>query len=43
MTFVLISREVDLSVGSIYALAGLVCGMLIFANWPLWAAIWSGC
>ena len=42
MTFVLISREVDLSVGSIYALAGLVCGMLILANWPLWAAIGIG-
>jgi ribose transport system permease protein len=39
MTFVLISREVDLSVGSIYALAGLMCGILILAGWPLWAAI----
>lgn len=42
MTFVLISREVDLSVGSIYALGGLMCGILILAGWPLWAAIAVG-
>lgn len=42
MTFVLISREVDLSVGSIYALAGLVTGILILGNWPLWAAVLIG-
>ena len=35
MTFVLISGEVDLSVGSTYALAGLATGMLIIAGWPL--------
>jgi ribose transport system permease protein len=29
MTFVLVSREVDLSVGSTYAISGLVTGMLI--------------
>lgn len=42
MTFVLISREVDLSVGSIYALAGLVSGMLLVDHWPLWPAIIVG-
>jgi ribose transport system permease protein len=42
MTFVLISREVDLSVGSIYALGGLVCGILLLGGWPLWAAIGVG-
>jgi ribose transport system permease protein len=42
MTFVLISREVDLSVGSIYALGGLMCGILILAGWPLWAAVVVG-
>ncbi len=35
MTFVLISGEVDLSVGSTYALAGLSTGMLIVAGWTL--------
>ncbi len=35
MTFVLITREVDLSVGSIYAVAGLATGMLIVSGWPL--------
>lgn len=42
MTFVLITREVDLSVGSIYALTGLASGMLIVANWPLIPAIGAG-
>jgi ribose transport system permease protein len=42
MTFVLITREVDLSVGSIYALTGLASGMLIIANWPLIPAIVAG-
>jgi len=35
MTFVLISGEVDLSVGSNYALSGLATGMLIIAGWGL--------
>jgi len=42
MTFVLISREVDLSVGATYALAGLTAGMLIIAGWNLWLAIAVG-
>jgi ribose transport system permease protein len=42
MTFVLISREIDLSVGSVYAMAGLMCGMLIIAGWGLWPAIVLG-
>lgn len=42
MTFVLIAREIDLSVGSIYALAGLVTGMLIVGGWNLWLAIGAG-
>jgi len=35
MTFVLISGEVDLSVGSTYAFSGLSTGMLIIAGWTL--------
>jgi ribose transport system permease protein len=42
MTVVLISKEIDLSVGSIYALAGLVTGILILDQWNLWAAILAG-
>jgi ribose transport system permease protein len=42
MTFVLISREVDLSVGSIYALTGLIAGLLITQQWGLAAAILAG-
>ena len=33
MTFVLISGEVDLSIGSNYAFAGLTTGMLIVMGW----------
>jgi ribose transport system permease protein len=35
MTFVLISGEVDLSVGSNYAFSGLLTGMMIIAGWSL--------
>ena len=42
MTFVLITSEVDLSVGSIYAFTGLITGMLIISGWNLAAAITTG-
>ena len=42
MTFVLIAGEVDLSVGSIYAFAGLSTGMLIITGWDLMPAIAVG-
>ncbi|MBZ9989480.1 ABC transporter permease [Mesorhizobium sp. BH1-1-5] len=42
MTFVLISGEVDLSVGSTYAFSGLVTGMLIIAGWGLLPALAVG-
>jgi ribose transport system permease protein len=42
MTFVLVSREVDLSVGSIYALAGLITGMLIVMGFGLVPALVVG-
>lgn len=42
MTFVLISGEVDLSVGSTYAFSGLSTGMLICAGWPLLPALGVG-
>lgn len=42
MTFVLISGEVDLSVGSTYAFSGLATGMLIVAGWALLPAIGVG-
>jgi len=42
MTFVLISREVDLSIGSIYAAAGLSTGMLIVSGWLLLPALGAG-
>jgi ribose transport system permease protein len=43
MTFVLITAEVDLSVGSIYALAGLITGMLLVDHdWTLLPALGAG-
>ncbi len=42
MTFVLIAGEVDLSVGSTYAFAGLATGMLIVDGWPLVPALGVG-
>lgn len=42
MTFVLISGEVDLSVGSTYAFSGLATGMLIIAGWALMPALCAG-
>jgi ribose transport system permease protein len=42
MTFVLISGEVDLSVGSTYAFSGLATGMLVVAGWTLLPALAAG-
>ncbi len=42
MTFVLIAAEVDLSVGSTYALSGLMTGILIVQQWALLPAILVG-
>lgn len=42
MTFVLISGEIDLSVGSVYALSGLGTGMLIVMGWGLVPALGAG-
>lgn len=42
MTFVLVSGEIDLSIGSIYALSGLSTGALIVMGWALVPAIALG-
>jgi ribose transport system permease protein len=42
MLFVLISREIDLSVGSTYAMAAIISGMLIVNQFPLWVTIILG-
>jgi len=42
MSFVLISLEIDLSIGSIYALSGLMTGILLINGWNLWLAILVG-
>lgn len=42
MTFVIISGEIDLSIGSIYALAGLSTGLLLTEGWSLLPALAAG-
>ena len=42
MTFVLISGEVDLSIGSIYAVSGITTGILIVSQWDLIPALVVG-
>lgn len=42
MTFVLISGEIDLSIGATYALSGLAAGMLITMGWNVAPAIAAG-
>lgn len=38
MTFVIVSGEIDLSVGSVASFSGMIVAMLVQANWPSWAA-----
>jgi ribose transport system permease protein len=42
MSFVLIGGEIDLSIGSTYALCGLATGMLLLAGWGILPAILAG-
>ncbi|MCD6577620.1 MAG: ABC transporter permease [Anaerolineaceae bacterium] len=42
MTFVLITGEIDLSIGSIYALSGIVTGLLIINQYNLYVSITAG-
>ena len=47
MTFVIITGEIDLSVGSMVALAAVVFGLILERGWPMWLAVvltlLSGC
>ncbi|WP_049761494.1 ABC transporter permease [Rubrobacter xylanophilus] len=42
MTFVIITAQIDLSVGSIYALAAVVTGLLLTQGSPAWVACLGG-
>lgn len=39
MTAAIATGGIDLSVGSVLALAGMVCGMMMSSNYPIWIAI----
>jgi rhamnose transport system permease protein len=38
MTLVIISRQIDISVGSQFCVCGILAGSLAAAGWPVWAA-----
>jgi ribose transport system permease protein len=42
-TMVIITGGIDLSVGSIVALSGVVCGKALEAGYPVWMAVVLGC
>lgn len=42
MTFILIVKEIDLSVGAIYAISGMGSGLLLINGWNLWLALAIG-
>lgn len=42
MTFILIVKEIDLSVGAIYAISGMGTGLLLISGWNLWLALGMG-
>ena len=42
MTAVIITGGIDLSVGSIMGLVGVVCGVLLQAGYPWWVALLAG-
>lgn len=43
MTYVLIGAGLDLSVGSVLALGGVICGLALLAHFPIWVSIILGC
>lgn len=42
MTFVIVAGEIDLSVGSVYALGSIVCGLLLGDGQAWWLAVLAG-
>lgn len=42
VTIVILTGGIDLSVGSVLALSGTVAGLLVKADWPIWAAMSAG-
>ncbi|MHC4089647.1 MAG: ABC transporter permease, partial [Planctomycetota bacterium] len=44
MTFVILTAGIDLSVGSLVAVAGVFCAMVLKPDWgPLWLRLAAGC
>jgi len=47
MTFVLVGGGLDLSVGSVLALGGVIAGLALLGGVPIWIAVllacWPGC
>lgn len=42
MVVVILTRQIDISVGSIFSICGVVCGLLAAAGWPVIAVLVAG-
>jgi len=42
LTFVLVSSNIDLSIGAIIGLGGMICGLMMVAGVPIWLSILAG-
>jgi rhamnose transport system permease protein len=43
MTLVIVTAEIDISVGSMFAICGVVAGILAKSGWPVWLACAAAC
>jgi rhamnose transport system permease protein len=43
MTLVIVTGEIDISVGSVFAICGVTAGILAKSGWPVWLACAAAC
>jgi rhamnose transport system permease protein len=43
MTLVIVTGEIDISVGSMFAICGVIAGILAKSGWPVWLACAAAC
>src|SRR5260370_42442579 len=43
MTLVIVTGEIDISVGSMFAICGVAAGILAESGWPVWPASAAAC
>jgi len=42
MVIVILTRQIDISVGSMFSVCGVVCGLLAASGWPVWSLLPAG-